>query len=406
MVKYISFGKLDKKYVIINLFGIFFASVSLMIERKNKDFYVKNKFMNLVGINFGLFLSFIPELIRNRSNSYKRSNSKPYTTKFYILLIIMTALLNLIHNILISLIKGINEEEIRFLQNNNLSFLIIITFFISTLIFKYSYYRHQYLSIVIITLLILFRHLIKIFKTSKYAVEKDKLIIFFCFHIIGLICLSLYIIYLKILFEKYYFSLYKVTYLVGVINGIIVIIIYIIISFKPIEKNNIFGTVEYEGKYYFDNINSFFNGYNLGEIILYFIYYVINSIRDFIMINIIIENYSINYIFLPFNVISILVNIIEIFKFYDFEISLICLLIFSFFCEIISICVYLEIIELNFCGLSENINKNIKKRALEDSKITSDPMNNMFEINNQYLVNYDDVIEKENEDKKAELKDI
>ena len=82
MVKYISFGKLDKKYVIINLFGIFFASVSLIIERKNKDFYVKNKFMNLVGINFGLFLSFIPELIRNRSNSYKRSNSKPYTTKF------------------------------------------------------------------------------------------------------------------------------------------------------------------------------------------------------------------------------------------------------------------------------------------------------------------------------------
>ena len=406
MVKYISFGKLDKKFVIMNLFAIFFTIISLIIERKNEGFYEKNKFMNLVGINFGLFLSFIPELIRNRSNSYKRSNSKPYTTKFYILLIIMTALLNLIHNILISLIKGINEEEIRFLQNNNLSFLIIITFFISTLIFKYSYYRHQYLSIVIITLLILFRHLIKIFKTSKYAVEKDKLIIFFCFHIIGLICLSLYIIYLKILFEKYYFSLYKVTYLVGVINGIIVIIIYIIISIKPIEKNNIFGTVEYEGKYYFDNINSFFNGYNLGEIILYFIYYVINSIRDFIMINIIIENYSISYIFLPFNVISILGNIIEIFKYYDFEISLICLLIFSFFCEIFSICVYLEIIELNFCGLSENINKNIKKRALEDSKLTSVPMNYMFEINNQYLVNYDDVIENENEDKKAELKDI
>ncbi len=246
----------------------------------------------------------------------------------------------------------------------------------------------------------------KIFKKSKYAVEKDKLIIFFCFHIIGLICLSLYIIYLKILFEKYYFSLYKVTYLVGVINGIIVIIIYIIISIKPIEKNNIFGTVEYEGKYYFDNINSFFNGYNLGEIIFYFIYYIINSIRDFIMINIIIENYSISYIFLPFNVISILGNIIEIFKYYDFEISLICLLIFSFFCEIFSICVYLEIIELNFCGLSENINKNIKKRALEDSKLTSVPMNYMFEINNQYLVNYDDVIENENEDKKAELKDI
>ena len=33
-------------------------------------------------------------------------------------------------------------------------------------------------------------------------------------------------------------------------------------------------------------------------------------------------------------------------------------------------------------------------------------MNYMFEINNQYLVNYDDVIENENEDKKAELKDI
>ena len=71
------------------------------------------------------------------------------------------------------------------------------------------------------------------------------------------------------------------------------------------------------------------------------------------------------------------------------------LLIFIFICEFFFICIYLEIIELNFCGLSDNIKRNIEKRALKDSdERLNDSLNNIFEINNQYIVKCNEAEEK------------
>lgn len=44
--------------------------------------------------------------------------------------------------------------------------------------------------------------------------------------------------------------------------------------------------------------------------------------------------------------------------------------VFAYFISIIGYCIYLEIIELKFCGLNKNIRKNIKKRAKSDGKAT------------------------------------
>ena len=66
--------------------------------------------------------------------------------------------------------------------------------------------------------------------------------------------------------------------------------------------------------------------------------------------------------------------------------DLIILLIF-FFIEFLMYLIFLEIIELNFCGLSQNIRKNIKKRALNDSKLEDDNDNRDSFIDN----NNDDI---------------
>ena len=59
-------------------------------------------------------------------------------------------------------------------------------------------------------------------------------------------------------------------------------------------------------------------------------------------------------------------------------------LISTFSLELIMIFVFLEIIEINFCGLNENLKRNIELRALtESSLITEDDNVQLDEINNQ-----------------------
>ena len=65
--------------------------------------------------------------------------------------------------------------------------------------------------------------------------------------------------------------------------------------------------------------------------------------------------------------------------------------------EIFITLVFLEIIELKFCGLNTNIAKNIKKRALEDFNDSLLTKKKIYEIDNDYFINYDDIEEENNE---------
>ena len=83
--------------------------------------------------------------------------------------------------------------------------------------------------------------------------------------------------------------------------------------------------------------------------------------------------------------------------------------------EIFFILVFLEIIELKFCGLNKYIKKNIEKRALDDVQESKEEKNNIIEISKGYLVDYDNQIseeellgekERKKEDINLELKNI
>ena len=406
---YISLGKIDRKYIFINLLIISLEVIRFSIGTIYNFIFDNTKFMSLIPFFLGFIFCFFLELIKNRNDSYKRFNYKTNKFSLKVILILVTSLLLLIFELIDSFLRTITQEDSeRLLKNNNLFIFIFITFIISISLFKYNYYKHQYISIVIIILLSITKYLIKInsWKSPNQDDASIRDILIVCStHIIELTCLSLYMIYLKILIENFYFSIYKVTYIIGIINGIIAFITYLLISHITIEKNDFFGTVEYKGKYYIDNIYYFGENFNFFQIISYCFYHILSSFK-YVSINIIIEKYPLIYIFLPFQLLIIITNITELFKYSDRNNLATYLLIFIFILEFFFICVYLEIIELNFCGLSENIKRNIEKRALKDSN--QQPFNlknNIFEINNQYIVNCNDA-EEEKKNKSLELKKI
>ena len=87
----------------------------------------------------------------------------------------------------------------------------------------------------------------------------------------------------------------------------------------------------------------------------------------------------------------------------------------SFIFEIFLTFVFLEIIELKFCGLNKYIKKRIVKRAVDDARdsnasndsLLEDENNNIYEISKGYIIDFDnqdilleEEIEGEIEDKK------
>ena len=128
-----------------------------------------------------------------------------------------------------------------------------------------------------------------------------------------------------------------------------------------------------------DNFNTYINGIDGSEITIFCSLIVINFVT-FLTIFIIID------IFTPFHIflLNILSEIITGFfdGIYNTEIYKIITYYISIIICIIMVLVFIEIIQLNFCGLSTMTKKNIEERASLDSIISNDNNNNVEDISN------------------------
>ena len=228
--------------------------------------------------------------------------------------------------------------------------------------------------------------LIEIIKIIVFILNKtfiDYLAIFF--EIISIIFHGLYLIYIKGLIKYKFISPYKCNFIIGLIDFPLIIIIYLIISFTSLGNEN--------NKYYIDNIFTLFrDGLDIIDIIrlilLSLTYGIFSS-----LINKIIYDFTIYHIFIPFFVEKFIMEIIVQIK--NRSIFNIIFLILCFLFEIIMIFIFLEIIELNFCGLNKNLKKNIKLRALIESPLEIENYNDDKVDNGRNIIN--------NENKKMNL---
>ena len=393
MGKYISFGKLNKKYIFIVLIflGLSVAfsvlKYSFVYEDENPK-YEDNIVFKIFLIYFGQTLLLIPEKISNKYIFKKEkeipkiknhnsplvveyifndlSDKLSYLDLIYILGIsLLTLLMDLVNFILLKVFK--KNAELIIYNEDLFLFELLFLFLISFYLYKIKYYKHQIYSIIIILILGLIRLL---FKSTYYIIFVNgvlRYILIIIFQIIISFFQSFIIVYTKGLMEYKYFSPFKACYVYAIINIIIIIIAYIIISFIPCNKS--FCTVSFNGNNYIDNILSIFNNSKINIFFLFLCSIISADLK--LIYNIIINNFTVCHLFLLFQVEEIISGVIYQIS-HKIEGLIIGIVIICHFFEIILTFIFLEIIEIKYHNLNENTIKNIQKRAENETNLIKD----------------------------------
>jgi hypothetical protein len=198
---------------------------------------------------------------------------------------------------------------------------------------------------------------------------------------IPLLCLSIFIeiIYsLAIVLAKYGMDLrcctpFEITFYEGIFALILNIIFLTVSTLIPLSTgfkySKILKISRYENKQYLDNILTYIKNSDWREILIFILYMLSRTIFN------LFSHFTIKH-FTSSHVILILI-------FSELALAFTAKMdwktiftIVVFFVEFIMLLIFCEVIELNFCGLSDNTRKNIRERAalqdLDDLKILND----------------------------------
>ena len=416
MAACISLGKIELKYILMVLSANIFLLIGkvaypMYYSRKKeilkkywtKEEIDKNSIKNenillksfLKYIGFSLF--FIGEKIRNKKyfgkekieklikNSMKNQrlslNNKKEISRHLLSLKdkVIFCIISFAHltNEFISIsIKTIGTLDNIPIDEEYISIEFITLFLTSFFIFKIRYYNHQYISIALIIILEIFRYIIKLDKLENI----EDFIIKAVLQVIRSFLDSIFIGYAKLLMEYKFFSLYKTLYIFGFINGICIIIIYIIATLTPVDPKSMLCSLKYKNNCYFVHFFSIFEEFNFIQFISLIFNMIGVTVNQFLF-NYISNDYTICHIF-PYYQIYVLYENTYKKKNNSLLIYTVTTGIFEFLITL----VFLEIIVLNCCTLNKNIKENIEKRALMDVKF--EDVEGIWDIDENYSVNY------------------
>ena len=380
MKKYISFGKLKKKYIIIILlYTVFFVYKNCLI--KKTEIYKNSKLLDPLLYYIGNILCIFPLLFIKKN--FKKQNVslknkldgehkgiityiynnpyEKYLTAKEIIMVVTVSILKIVENFCNLFSDKMNEKFYNYNEeiNNDYFFIsFIIWFLFSNYYLKINHYKHQYISIIAVTIIGIIKLTYLSIKTyinksfnMWWLIELLKLFI----ELLSILTSSIGYGYIKGLMEYKFFSPYKCCFIVGIINLPIILIIYIIVSYIPCYSNVICNNEE---ERHFDNINILFTRFNLKEIILLTLFTFLSGVKA-LLINKTMNDFTLYHIIIPIQIAEFVKDMIK-----SFDIYMLIIFIFEFFFYL----VFLEIVELNICDLNKNIRKNITKRASYNPK--------------------------------------
>ena len=367
----ISFGHINI-YILLIPLGAIFDAANDIIRAKSEKFgrrgMNKRQHPLIITINnaLGLSLSFIPFIIykvcnkRNKSKNnffIEKTMTKSYITKKEkFLWILLASVLDFIAKIIYYYNWNELKDYITFYATN-----IILMCLFSYCLLKTKLYKHHYLSAGGIALIGTTSNII--FGISFFNILKQNyigdLIYLFAEGIFNI----LYVLD-KLFMVKKFIKSYAILCFQGLIELILGIII-LVLSTK-----------------YFDNFDSYiyyFKDLN-GKEIARFISLIFTNFFNSLIIFIVID------IFTPFHIflLNILSKVIS--SFFDEEIhnhkTHMAIYITFFIASIFIVLIYMEIIQLNFCGLSFMTKKSIEERAKLDTMNSNLNIINNDENNN------------------------
>ena len=376
-MKLISIGKLDIKfllYTFIYLLVILLLNISSFILNYKK-FATDNIPGILIITHCSLLFYIIPHFLvkksfsdnnkqknvkkdNNQKINYLVSNSEPFSIKQFLILVIML-ILEYIYDAGLIYFQKENENESELVFGEIFKFMDTLYLFIFFRKFhKIIFYRHQYISLFIIILMGLIKFSSKILFIFILDSDNKTELDYFKFYLLSFILVFPFIDSINIYFlQKYivykYYSPYFICFLIGIIYLIISVPIFFIFH----DKDNS-GFIKY--------LSSNIDLTDTSTIITIIFYSIFYSLYHFVKL-LIIDKFSIFHLIFIVTCGEVINNIYEQissnFNIYNLIITLV-----TYCFEIIGVLVFIEKIELNFCGLNSYLKKNIIFRAGNELK--------------------------------------
>ena len=305
----ISIGKIDKKHIIFPIIAIILLIIQNYFVYFSKNFENIGRFVfiRLMSKSFGKSLAFIIFLLFRKRIRYadkkkdSEDNNKNYNKEYFenflekteklkkrkYCIIFFSMFLSFGFDILVCYFSEIKNDKY-------FSFWIFDIFYIwafSYCILHTKLYRHQYLSIIIITILGISINIInaidKPFKIDLNYI--NNLLI----TLLADILFSLNLVNNKYLMDNLLFSEYEITFYEGIFTTIICIICSVI--FTNIDTNK--GKVKYGEKTYIDNYYAYYDSLNREEIII-LILIIISQLIIYLFGLLTIKYYTVFHIFI------------------------------------------------------------------------------------------------------------
>ena len=241
---------------------------------------------------------------------------------------------------------------------------ILITSIFSQIVFKIKLYRHHYLSIILIILTGLILDLVT--NNLQNDIKKNWKSILFRF--IREFIISFHDIINKYAMEKKFCSVYEISFY----TGIIVTVLF-----------GIFAILDYFF-FHLDKYKEYFDNFNVKELFV-LLGYIITQLGLYVGALFTNRDNTPCHIFI--------IYVFGQLAFYmDFSVNSIAIIICLIFILFMSL-IFNEIIEFNFCGLSNNTKKNIMLRLNEeDSELQK---NSTLDSNNEILIELQEEQESE-----------
>ena len=372
-MKLISLGKIDKKfYISLVLYIIMFIIVNVVsyFFEKNESDNLTNLELNKIIIYgfciFFLFLEYINrKTLSNKKSTDKRSiknnkNSITYIFRFKyreidykkFLVLILFLILNYIYDFGTDIYYRAKLHHYKFLSKDATNIMLIVYLFIIFHLFqKISFYKHHYLSLLVIIIMELIRYFIRLCIIQKVSFEFPNdlfclipLLLFPFFETIHFYVINWYM-------KNNYYSPFLICFLIGFINSLLSLIILFSFHFININcgGNKICLSLS--------EIGTLTHWYYIFYYIFHSVWYAIVNFLIFVIIN----YFTIFHLIIIFYFNTLFYNLLQLIA--NFGIFELIMIIITFIFELFAIIIFFETIELNFCGLNLNLKKTIINRA-------------------------------------------
>ena len=359
----ISYGRLDKKLILILLFTIIREVYTIIIEYVPDDYhYFRLDYFN---DDLGCTLAGIIMIIlfkKKQNTKDKDKRSFKYLIILFFLIVVKTSYEQIYHYAIhfnpkynyYKILNAVNGIE------------IILISFATFLIFKYKYYIHHIITMIIYCIL---GFSIDIILGNFKDISYDYIYFFIIFIIIEVLIYC----YIKYLMDKIFYHYSEIILYYGLCSVIIKIIIYSgIIIYE--YKNNIEGMAQI--------LKTYFTETNIFVIIFFqFFYMIIDGVVYYILLVQILYYLRPNYLIIDDEITNYSDDL-----FGDNENRFYTLI--PFVLQILLMLFYFEILEFNYCGLNKNTAKNIQIREEKESGDRNSEAS-LIELNAQYYVKED-----------------